>query len=247
MNATDTAVDWLFDLGNSRLKYAPLLADGEFGQVQALTHGGNAHMLETALLPAGRIACVASVSTPLGAVLLQRLSQRFERIQIARTLPRWDRLQIAYRDPTQFGVDRFLALLAAWQCARNAALVVGVGTALTIDLMDAQGRHRGGRIAPSPTLMRDALHARAPQLPREGGRFNEFAIDSADALASGCMGAALALIERSRQRGADLLGMSAPLWLHGGGANALAADLPDARLAPALVLRGLAHWARIGC
>ena len=81
-------------------------------------------------------------------------------------------------------------------CA-DAALVCGVGTALTIDLIDADGRHLGGRIAPSPTLMREVLHARAPQLPETGGDYVDFAADTEDALASGCEGAALALIERS--------------------------------------------------
>ena len=69
-----------------------------------------------------------------------------------------------------------------------------MGTALTIDLLGADGRHHGGRIAPSPRLMREALHARAVQLPPEGGRYAEFADDTDHALASGCAGAALALL-----------------------------------------------------
>ena len=45
--------------------------------------------------------------------------------------------------------------------------------------------------------MREALHQRAVQLPAEGGTYREFADDTDDALASGCDGAAVALIERS--------------------------------------------------
>ena len=66
--------------------------------------------------------------------------------------------------------------------------MVGVGTAVTVDLLDAAGRHHGGRIAPSPQLMRDALHAAAAQLPAQGGDYVEFAADTVDALASGCDG-----------------------------------------------------------
>src|SRR3546814_4081849 len=47
--------------------------------------------------------------------------------------------------------------------------------------------------------MRDALHARAAQLPASGGRYVEFGDDTDDALESGCTGAALALVERSLQ------------------------------------------------
>jgi type III pantothenate kinase len=64
-------------------------------------------------------------------------------------------------------------------------------------LVDGDGRHHGGRIAPSPTLMREMLHARATQLAPMGGTYAEFANDTEDALVSGCEGAALALIERS--------------------------------------------------
>src|SRR3546814_5088288 len=99
-------------------------------------------------------------------------------------------------------------------------MVVGVGTALTVDWLDADGRHRGGRIAPSPTLMRDALHARAAQLPASGGRYVEFGDDTDDALESGCTGAALALVERSLQVATTQAGATPTLLLHGGGGEA---------------------------
>jgi len=114
---------------------------------------------------------------------------------------------------------------------------------LTIDLLDADGLHHGGRIAASPTTMREALHARAVQLPPTGGDYSEFANDTADALASGCDGAAVALIERSRAQATRLLGHVPALLVHGGGAPALMPLLEDAHYQPALVLDGLARWA----
>ena len=152
-------------------------------------------------------------------------------------------MRIAYAQPQRLGVDRFLALLAAHARGDGAALVCGVGTALTLDLIDAEGRHRGGRIAPSPALMREALHARAAQLPLAGGDYRPFADDTADALASGCEGAALALIERSLDAARDELGVAPRLLLHGGGSDALRARLENATHVPALVLEGLASWA----
>ena len=84
------------------------------------------------------------------------------------------------------------------------------------------------------------------QLPLEGGTWREFADDTADALASGCDGAALGLIAGSLDAAAVLLGARPRLLLHGGGAGALLPRLGDAVHAPALVLEGLARWAHDG-
>lgn len=237
---------WLFDLGNSRLKCAPLQGDGAIapGSVLEIGHDGAAFDATIAQLPA-RFDCayVASVANPaLTTALLVLLTRRCLRISRVRTLATSAGVRIAYADPQRLGVDRFLALLAAHARAPQAWLVVGVGTALTIDLLDGAGRHHGGRIAPSPTLMREALHRRAPQLPASGGHAIDFADDTADALASGCDGAALALLVDSRERAMQRLGLAPQLLLHGGGAQALLPRLRDAVHAPALVLEGLACW-----
>lgn len=237
---------WLFDLGNTRLKCAPLRADGGIGDVVAFAHqdGALSPALARALPVETADAYVSSVApASLTAQLLDMLDARHDRISIARTQPAHGDLRIAYAAPQRLGVDRFLALLAAHADGQGAALLVGIGTALTIDLVDAEGLHRGGRIAPSPALMREALHARAPHLPRDGGEFHEFADDTADALRSGCEGAALALIERSLATAAQVLATPTRLLLHGGGADALLGALPQAQHRPHLVLEGLARWA----
>ena len=228
--------DWLFDFGNTRLKCAPLQPDGMPGPVRALAPS------EFGALPSGGVAHVASVASETARVhLLEALAQRFHRIELARTTATFDGLRIAYAQPHKLGVDRFLAMIGA----RDAwpALIVGVGTALTIDLVDATGQHRGGRIAPSPTLMREALHARAAQLAPAGGDYREFADATEDALASGCEGTAIALVDRSATEATRLLGATPRVLLHGGGAEALRLHLPQARSRPSLVLEGLARMA----
>lgn len=245
---------WLLDLGNTRLKCAPLLGAGGVGECVALPHRPDElepRALATAvarLLPERLdVAYLASVATPaLTAALVEQLEPRCDRISRARTLPALAGVRIAYADPDRLGVDRFLAMLAAHAATPGAAvpaLVCGVGTALTIDLLAADGRHVGGRIAPSPTLMREALHAHVAQLPVGGGRYREFADDTDDALASGCNGAALALIGQSIDAARRRLHATPAVMLHGGGAQALLPQLADARWAPTLVLDGLAIWA----
>lgn len=236
-------MDWLLDLGNTRLKYAPLTTAGP-GPIQALAHDG---AVPPEGLPRGGTAWLASVvPPPLAQALAAALGARFNHVRQARTLPALGRLRIAYREPARLGVDRFLAMLGALEAEGGGPwLVIGLGTALTIDALGADGHHLGGRIAPSPALMRAALHARVPHLPGHGGTPVDFAADSADALASGCEGAALALVEDSRERARAAFGVEPRLLLHGGGADAVAARLPAAELRPPLVLEGLAAWARM--
>jgi len=241
---------WLFDLGNSRLKCAPLRGNGEadVAAVQEIAHDGRAFAGDAidALPATFDDAFVASVASPaLTATLLDALARRCPRASFARTQLACDGVRIAYAQPQRLGVDRFLALLAAHARGPQPWLVVGVGTALTIDLLDANGLHRGGRIAPSPTLMREALHRRAPQLPLSGGDYVEFADDTLAGLASGCEGAALALITRSRAFADDLLGVPPRVVLHGGGSAALLPHMDGVVAAPGLVLEGLARWARV--
>ncbi len=241
---------WLFDLGNSRLKCARLDDDGQPGEVTAFGHDerGFVEALRRHLPDEADSACLASVASPaLTLSVLDALTERFQRISLARTQVAFAGVRIAYARPERLGVDRFLAMVAARARSTRTWMIVGVGTAITVDLLDAQGQHRGGRIGPSPGLMRGALHQAAAHLPAQGGTYQEFADDTEDALASGCEGAALGLVERSLRLAARELGETPALLLHGGGAEALRAWLPAAtEFAPSLVLEGLAQWAKAG-
>lgn len=234
---------WLFDIGNTRLKCAALRDDGTLDRVHALPHA-QADVAEAlaATVPARfERAVVASVAgVDLTTAVLDALTHRTRRITRVRTAATWGGLRIAYARPQRLGVDRFLALLGAHDASVDQ-LVCGVGTALTLDLLDRDGLHYGGRIAPSPALMREALHARATQLPADGGAYVEFADDTDDALASGCEGAAIALVARSLHEARMRLGREVRLVLHGGGAEMLRAHV-DAEWCPHLVLEGLARW-----
>jgi type III pantothenate kinase len=253
-----TMTQYLFDLGNTRLKYAPLRDDGRVGDVVAIAHDGEALPLgwDAALPTRFDAAALTTVGSAMVRTrLLDALTARCGQISIARTVRGFGDLRIAYPDPEALGTDRFLAMLGARARSgpaggehasdMRAALVVGIGTAITLDLIDTGGLHRGGRIAPSPALMRAALHGRAAQLPEHGGALVAFADNTLDALRSGCDGAALALIRDAMDAGTALLGVPPQLLLHGGGVDALSGLDADAVRAPALVLEGLAVWARM--
>ena len=238
----------LVDYGNTRLKWA---LDGSHGiePGAAFAHAG--HAGEAALaglwstLPRPQSIHVASVvDAAREAALRSALVARFDReVEFVRSPPAALGIVNAYREPARLGVDRFLALAAVHAEAARAQVLVGCGTALTLDALDASGHHLGGLILPSPTLMRRALGVATARVGEAGGRLVEIAGDTADAAWSGPALAAVAVVERFRAEVARRLGSAVALVGDGGGLDEWRHLLPDLERAHDLVLRGLALWA----
>lgn len=62
-----------------------------------------------------------------------------------------------YKDYQQLGVDRWLAVIAAHKKTADSLIVIDAGSAVTIDIVGAQGAHQGGYIVPGLRLMHQAL------------------------------------------------------------------------------------------
>lgn len=240
---------WLFDLGNTRLKWTQCRSAGP-GPVAALSHGvaGFEKALDLALaeLPRADQAWLASVAAPDLAARIGALCHRHGvPCQVARTQAECAGVRIAYADPDTLGVDRFLSLLAAHERGPGPWLIVSVGTALTVDLLDTGGLHRGGLIAPAPSLMRRSLAEHAARLHETPGTAQRWGRSTEDAIASGTQAAALGLIERSYALACDELHSAPQLLIGGGGAPPLLEHLPlPATRVDDLVLQGLAVYAR---
>lgn len=240
-------MNWLIDLGNTRLKVARVQEGGRPGDSIALAHADALETLSSLVGTADEgdtvwLASVASLSVT--EALMQRLSASGFRVERARTQARSGRLHIAYPEPARLGVDRFLAMLAA--CARTDGpwLIVSVGSALTIDALASDGRHLGGLIAPTPLHIREAMAERFPVMNLPAGQAMDFATDTADAVASGARAAALGAVERSLRVATAHFGAVPTLLVSGGGADVLADLDHSARVdCPTLVLEGLALYA----
>ncbi|HEX6833149.1 MAG TPA: type III pantothenate kinase [Rudaea sp.] len=240
----------LIDLGNSRLKWATWNA-AVLRPGSALVHLGSIDNVDFSALwkdtPVPAQVWVASVAAAaLEETLARSLRDRFAlEPHFVRSSAAAAGVRSAYAAPEQLGVDRFLGLVAVH--AREAAptVLVGCGTALTLDAIDAEGRHLGGLIAPSPALMHDALIGRTARIaPVEHAHVVDFADNTADAVESGTWLAASALVERFVVRTAARLRSAPNIVFTGGDGARLAAltGLPH-RLEEHLVLRGLAVYA----
>lgn len=147
-----------------------------------------------------------------------------------------------YAQPAQLGSDRWAALIAAWHRVGRACLVVGSGTATTIDALSCDGMFMGGLILPGIALMQRSLTDATAHLQSAGGEYADFPRNTVDAMLSGAIQASCGAIQRQHA----LLGASdAPVLLSGGAARLLAPHLglPVQRV-DNLVLQGLLSIAR---
>ena len=239
--------DWLIDLGNTRLKLAALAHGGMHGPVRAVPHAAAARLIDDdAGFKRGYTAWLASVAPDaVAGPLIGALEARGLRVERVLTQAREGRLHIAYAEPQMLGVDRFLTLLAASARDDGPWVVVSAGSALTADVLAADGQHLGGVIAPMPAQMRAALAQRFLALDVPTGDVHALGASTADAIASGAVHAACGLVERVARAARLQCGGEPLVLVSGGDAEAvLTLDLPRMQSAPTLVLEGLAAYAR---
>ena len=81
---------------------------------------------------------------------------------------------IAYKTPETLGPDRLAAVAEAYaQQPERDLLVIDAGTAITYDVLTADGTYHGGQISPGITMRFKALHhftGKLPLVDREGER-----------------------------------------------------------------------------
>jgi type III pantothenate kinase len=143
----------------------------------------------------------------------------------------------AYRQPEKLGVDRWLSLIAVWQHYQTPACIVDCGTAITVDVIDADGRHQGGLISPGLALMKKSLGQGTEALPiTETAHPVALASYTEAAIYSGTLMAAIGLIEHVLAKQPEPM----RLILTGGDAELIAGKLGMASIVePDLVLQGL--------
>lgn len=73
-------------------------------------------------------------------------------------------IEVAMPDPRQVGADRIANALAARTTYGSPVIVVDFGTATNIDVVDQEGRFRGGAIMPGMLLSAQSLFSRAAKL-----------------------------------------------------------------------------------
>lgn len=245
----------LVDIGNSRVKWARLTGE-RLGKAQAADYSGwrardfARHMIGSSpkfdrILVASVAADAVTDALDAGARLAGVPAP--ERVTTRR---RVCGVTIAYNDPWRLGVDRLLAMIAAHRrFAGEPVCAVAIGTAMTLDLVGADGRHAGGAIIPAPPLMVSSLLEGTNGIRRraQGGAIGKghalFGRSTRAAVEQGARYAAAAAVDRAVTEATELIGRKPQLVLTGGGARDLRPLIHSAGVVvPDLVLEGLAAW-----
>jgi len=239
------------DIGNTRLKWT-LYASPQPGAA-ALAHG--ASFLETIEeLAEGAWSQLPEPTTMLGCDVAGEAVRRRveEQLEIWDVQPRWvvpaqhaAGVTSHYDHPNRLGADRWCALAGARARVLASgpprpALVVMVGTAVTVDALDAEGHFLGGLILPGFGMMLRALELGTAGLKVPTGEVVDFPTNTSDALMSGGANAIAGAIERQHRRLVRRTGEEPALMMTGGAAVKLA-RITDLRFetVDALIFDGL--------
>lgn len=227
------------DIGNTRLKWglyerlaidARLLAHGAVYLEQIETLAERVWSKLDAPAPTAMLGCVVA-----GNAVRRRAE---EQLDLWDLRPRWVVSEHAacgvtngYEHPTRLGSDRWAAIIGAHGRVRDAgerrpAIVVMVGTAVTVEAIAADGRFLGGLILPGFGLMLKALESGTAGLHVPTGEVQRFPINTSDALMSGGTYAIAGAIERMHRHVIEECGTEPALFMTGGAAVKLAPITP---------------------
>ncbi len=252
MKATPNTL--LVDIGNTRVKWATLRGSAQ-SRMQAAAHQDSGLALRALVRDAprnvSRVIVVSVVDEALSRVLDDAARRRFGVVpEYIRSTRRACGVTNSYRDTWRLGADRWVSSIGAHALAGGRGVVIAnAGTALTIDVVTAGGRHRGGAIVPGPKVMVESLLSGTHGIRRraqgsDASARTLFATDTASALAAGAQFAAASFVDRAVLEAARAFRGRPVLFLTGGAAPMLRRHLVTrAREVPDLVLRGLAVFA----
>ena len=237
----------LVDIGNSRVKWA--YSDGaqlhEFGAHEHRGAGDFAYIAHSGADAPTRVVAVSTVPM-LASAFTQALRARWG-VDVE-----WIAAQAAgfgivnrYTEPARLGADRWALLVGARRHVAGAVCAIDCGTALTFNVLDADGHFLGGAIMPGLSSQLACLQARTAGVQVGAGRAHDvLARNTEDAVAAGIAvgsaGAVARIVGDYRAR----VDTALRVLVTGGDAARLQDHLDiEAESVPDLVLRGLAYIA----
>ena len=215
------------DVGNTRLKWA--LFDAPQPGANLLAHGAE-FLDHIDRLAEGPWATLPAPERMLGCVVAGDAAKRrvAEQMEIWDVSPQWvvpsneeAGLVNGYDHPSRLGADRWVAMIGARhrllaQGPARPLVLVMVGTAVTVEAIDTDGKFLGGLILPGHGIMLRALETGTAGLHVPTGEVRPFPSNTSDALTSGGTYAIAGAVERMYQHLKAHCGMEPACMMTGG-------------------------------
>jgi type III pantothenate kinase len=234
------------DIGNSSIKWAiwqdgqPILAESNSYHKESIQQAFEGIFSGAPKQEKVWVACVASRDIELA--LTEWMQQQWSIDPVfLESQSEFGGVLNAYPDPAELGADRWAALLGAKSLYKNSVCIVDIGTAVTVDLLSAEGTHRGGRIMPGIDMMRESLLHNTVGVNAVEGECPGFAINTADAVSSGTMHMLTASLVDVLYAAKDRMGEDVRIIITGGMAETVMPFLKEITVChePHIVLHGL--------
>ncbi len=150
----------LIDIGNSAIKWAILKSGQITAQQSQLYKHDNFKTILTSIWLQMDIAVESVwISNVAGPIITDWITKKWKcQIHFIASTDKECGVINAYHKPEQLGVDRWLVLIAAHDIFKfDPICIVDCGTAITIDVLSANGKHQGGLIIPGINTMQKSL------------------------------------------------------------------------------------------
>lgn len=235
----------LIDQGNSNIKWC-LCKNGNLQPV----YNGSLTVLKEYLKIHGSSISEVLISSVKNEQQLESLTYLLKEIvlvpiQVANSGIEHQALKNGYKNYTQLGIDRWLAMIAAWADLQSGFIIVDAGSALTLDIVDASGKHQGGHIIPGLSMQKKSLLAQAERVNFEEDTDSSvycLGTSTSEAVHNGCLSNLCGYITLMYQQQINN-NTVLPLFLTGGDAGILSKGLEvEHQVIPDLVLRGLYYF-----
>ncbi len=213
----------LIDIGNSRAKYV-LSENGKLSVTSQLDNNDfNSDYFLQYFSQASQVV-VANVAEPALTTELNVwcVSKGIGFTQVHSEQQK-NSLVSAYQKPTQLGIDRWLALLAATHLyPKKNVLIIDAGTATTVDLVSEHGQHQGGWILAGVNALFNSILSHSTLVHAESKTTPSlvFGDNTTDNVNNACWAATLGMINQAVTQ-AKQLGTIEHIILTGGNGLAL--------------------------
>jgi type III pantothenate kinase len=237
----------LIDVGNTRIKWQ--LISGEYDSADK-SYSGSLQDLSTLIKTLDNHELDVLVAAVNQTEELKKLlgPGNFRSIAVANSQLSQGGVINSYVHPERMGVDRWLAMIAAFEQNKSndqhkGIIVVDAGSALTIDIVSVNGQHQGGYIVPGLLMAQQALFTNTERVMKydeaavndgEYDKYKKLGNNTIQCVEYGVINQMIALVKQVSEEYLDY-----KIFFTGGDGELLADYLKAGMVDKDLVLKGL--------